>query len=149
MKGSGPDTLVESAFGDLTGIMSEKIKAMRAFRMVSAARLENFLRANENNFDDNSWHTLKMQWNTRQEGTGWITFWCQRSWLISFFGQRERGKLALPIIVHWTYMYDTILLQCGSHPSYLLYHLALAGDAAPSTWHCQGRPHCRSICLPP
>ena len=61
MKGSGPDTLVGSAFGDLTGIMSEKIKAMRAFRMVSAARLENFLRANENNFDDNSWHTLKMQ----------------------------------------------------------------------------------------
>ena len=29
-----------------------KVKAMRAFRMVSAARLENVLQANENNFDD-------------------------------------------------------------------------------------------------
>ena len=44
-EGSGLDTLVGSAFGGLTGIM-------RAFRMVSAAILDNFLHANENNFDD-------------------------------------------------------------------------------------------------
>ena len=70
MKGSGPDTLVGSAFGGLTGIMSGKVRAMRAFRMVSAARLDNFLQANENNFDDNYRHTLKMRGKTRQEGTG-------------------------------------------------------------------------------
>ena len=147
IKGSGPDTLVGAAFGGLTRIMSGNVKVMRAFSLVSAAQLENFMQANENNQHDNSWHILKMRWNTRQEGTGWITFWCQRSWLISFFGQSERGKLALPTIVHWTY--DTLLLQCGSHPLCLLYHLTLAGDAAPSTWQCQGPPHCRSTCLPP
>ena len=70
MKGSDPDTLVGSAFGGLTGIMSGKVKSMRAFRMVSAARPDNFLQANENNFDDNYWHTLKMRGSTRQEGTG-------------------------------------------------------------------------------
>ena len=52
MKGSGLDTLVGSAFGGLTGIMSGNVRAMRAFRMVSAALLENFLQVNENNFDD-------------------------------------------------------------------------------------------------
>ena len=52
MKGSSLDTLVGSAFGGLTGIMSGKVRAMRGFRMVSAALLENFLQANENNFDD-------------------------------------------------------------------------------------------------
>ena len=52
MKGSSLDTLVGSAFSGLTGIMSGKVRAMRAFRMVSAALLENFLQANENNFDD-------------------------------------------------------------------------------------------------
>ena len=40
MKGSGQYTLVGSAFGGLTGIMSGKVRAMRAFRMVSAALLE-------------------------------------------------------------------------------------------------------------
>ena len=52
MKGSGLDTFVGSAFGDLAGIMSGKVRATRAFRMVSAALLENFLQVNENNFDD-------------------------------------------------------------------------------------------------
>ena len=52
MKGSGLDTLFGSAFGGLTGLMSGKVRAMMAFRMVSAALLENFLQANENNFDD-------------------------------------------------------------------------------------------------
>ena len=65
IKGSGPDTLVGAAFGGLTGIMSGKVKAMRgpmrAFRMVSDVRLENFMQANENNVDDNSWHTLNMR----------------------------------------------------------------------------------------
>ena len=61
IKGSGPDTLVGAAFGGLTGIMSGNVKVMRAFRMVSAARLENFMQANENNVDDNSWHILKMR----------------------------------------------------------------------------------------
>ena len=51
-EGSGLDAPVGSAFGGLTGIMSGKVRAMRAFRMVSAALLENFLQANENNFDD-------------------------------------------------------------------------------------------------
>ena len=82
MKGSSLDTLVGSAFGGLTGIMSGKVRAMRAFRMVSAALMRTILMI--------SWHTLKMRGNTRQEGTGWITFWCQRTWLISFFGQRKR-----------------------------------------------------------
>ena len=49
-----------------------------------------------------SWHTLKMRGNTRQEGTGWITFWSQLSWS-SVSSGRERGKLALPTVVHWTY----------------------------------------------
>ena len=52
MKGSGLDTLDGPAFGGLTGIMSGKMRAMRAFRMVSAALLDHFLQANENNFDD-------------------------------------------------------------------------------------------------
>ena len=47
------------------------MKAMRAFRMVSAERLENFLQAmaNENNFDD-ILVQLKIGGNTHQEGTG-------------------------------------------------------------------------------
>ena len=44
--------LVGSAFGGLTGIMSGKVRAMRTFRMVFAVLLQNFLQANENNFDD-------------------------------------------------------------------------------------------------
>ena len=91
MKGSGPDTFVGSAFGGLTGVERWKpwghsvwyplhdwsifcrTWPMRTILMIS-------------------WHTLKMGGNTHQEGTGWITFWCQRSWLISFFGQREREE---------------------------------------------------------
>ena len=54
MKGSGLDALVGSAFGGLTGIMSGKawVRAMRAFRMVSATLLENFLQADTKMFDD-------------------------------------------------------------------------------------------------
>ena len=137
MKGSDPDTLVGSAFGGLTGIMSGKgyIVIIEGIPyMVSAARPENFLQANENNFDDNSWHTLKMRGNTRQEGTGWIT-WCQRSWLISLFGQRERetgssNNCALNV---WYYTYSVRITS-----------IMLA--ISPGTcWRwgtfCQGRPH--------
>ena len=54
MKGSGLDALVRSAFGGLTGIMSGKawVRAMRAFRMVSATLLENFLQTDTKMFDD-------------------------------------------------------------------------------------------------
>ena len=52
MKGSGIDTLVGSAIDGLAGIMSGNVRAMREFRMVSAALLEHFLQDNENNFDD-------------------------------------------------------------------------------------------------
>ena len=44
--------LVGSAFGGVTGIMSGKVRAMRAFHMVFAVLLENFLQANENTFDN-------------------------------------------------------------------------------------------------
>ena len=92
MKGSGPDTLVGSGIGGLTLLTGvERWKPwghsvwyplhdwrffcrpwpMRTILMIS-------------------WHTLKMGGNTHQGYYGWITFWCQRSRLISFFGQRER-----------------------------------------------------------
>ena len=143
MKGSDPDTLVRYAFGGLIGIMSGNVKSMRAFRMVSAARPENVLHANENNFDDNSWHTLKMRGNTRQEGTGWITFWCQCSWLISFFGQRERetgssNNCALNV---WYYTYSVRVASIMLATSH--------GTCWRWGTFCQGRPHCRITCLPP
>ena len=46
MKGSGLDVLIGAAFGGMNGIITGKawVRAMRAFRMVLAALLQNFLR---------------------------------------------------------------------------------------------------------
>ena len=54
MKGSGFEVLVGSAFGGLKGIMNGKawVRAMRAFRMVSAALLKDFLQDGEKSFDE-------------------------------------------------------------------------------------------------
>ena len=97
MKGSSLDTLVGSAFGGLTGIMSGKVRAMRAFRMVSAALLENFLQANENNFDDILAH-IEEETPVRKalgEQPSDANAPCS-----SVSSGRERGKLALPTVVH-------------------------------------------------
>ena len=54
MKGSVPDTLVGSAFGGLTGIMSGKVRAMRAFRIPLMIY----------------WHTLKMRGTPARKALG-------------------------------------------------------------------------------
>ena len=146
MKGSGLDALVGSAIDGLTGIMSGNVRAMREFRMVSAALLEHFLHDNENNFDDILAHMEDGR--KHPSWRHWVNNLLMPTLLAHQFLRAERGgNWLFQKVVHWTYA--TIPLQCGSHPLCLLYHLALAGDAAPSTWHCQGRPHCRSTCLPP
>lgn len=54
MKGSGLDVLVGAAFGGMTGIMTGKawVQAMRTFRMVSAAVLQNFLHTSTKTFGE-------------------------------------------------------------------------------------------------
>ena len=76
-----------------------------AFRMVSAALLENFLQTNENNFDDILAHIE----DGRKHPPG-------RHWV---------NNLRMPTL------------------------LAGSSVSSVSTGHCQGRPHCRSTCLPP
>ena len=93
MKGSSLDTLVGSAFGGLTGIMSGKVRAMRGFRMVSAALLENFLQANENNFDDILAHIEDAR--KHPPGRHWVN-----NLLMPVSSGREKGKLTLPTIIH-------------------------------------------------
>ena len=52
MKGNGPEVLVGAAFGGLTSIMNGKawVKSIRAFRMVTAALLYDFLKDGPNTF---------------------------------------------------------------------------------------------------
>ncbi len=54
MKGSGLDVLVSAAFGGLTKIMNGKtwVRAMRAFRMVTAALLQHCLKNGEKTFNE-------------------------------------------------------------------------------------------------
>ena len=54
MRGSGLNVLVGSAFGHITAIMNGKawVMAMRAFRMVSAALLQCFLKDGSKSFDE-------------------------------------------------------------------------------------------------
>ena len=133
MKGSGLDTLVGSSFGGLTGIMSGKVRAMRAFRMVTASRLENFLQANENKFDDILAHIEDARKHLL--GRHWVNNLLMPTLLAHQFLRAERERdgnwLFQQLCIERMLLY--ILLQCGLHPLCLLYHLALAGDAAPST----------------
>ena len=73
--------------------MSGKVRAMRACRMVSAALLENFLQANENNFDDILAHIEDAR--KHPPGRQWVN-----NLLMPVSSGRERGKLALPTVVH-------------------------------------------------
>ena len=54
MKASGLEVLVGAAFGGLTSIMNGKawVKSMRAFRMVTAALLYDFLKDGAKTFED-------------------------------------------------------------------------------------------------
>ena len=74
MKGSGLDVLIGAAFGGMNGIITGKawLRAMRAFRMVLAALLQNVLRTGAKTCEEIS--AYKKLWrkhgNTQQVGTG-------------------------------------------------------------------------------
>ena len=54
MKGSGVDVLISAAFGGLTGILNGKswVRAMRAYRMVTCALLQEFLSTGAKTFEE-------------------------------------------------------------------------------------------------
>ena len=72
MRGSGIEPLISSAFGGLTGIMSGKSRAMRAFRMVSTTLLSTFLSTGPKTLQNLSDY-LETCGNTQLAGTGSIT----------------------------------------------------------------------------
>ena len=72
MKGSGLDVLVGAAFGSMNGIITGVawVRAMRAFRMVLAALLQNFLRTGAKRVKKKSQPIIwRKHGNTQQVGT--------------------------------------------------------------------------------
>ena len=72
VKGSGLDVLVGAAFGSMNGIITGKawVRAMRAFRMVLDALLQNFLRTGAKTCEEISAYIWKKHGNTQQVDTG-------------------------------------------------------------------------------
>lgn len=92
MKGSGLDVLIGAAFCGLTGIMNGKswVRAMRAFRMVSAAVLQNFLDDGTKTFDEIAAYVEK----ARQHPTGklWVDCLVKPTLLAHQFLRAEREE---------------------------------------------------------
>ena len=116
MKGSGLDTLVGSAFGGLTGIMSGKVRAMRAFRMVSALHNWRIFCRPMRTILMISWHTL------RCEETPHLAHQFLRA-------EKEGNRLFQQLCIERMLLY----FFSEGHIHYACHHLALDGDAAPST----------------
>ena len=90
MKGSGLDVLVGAAFGGMTGIMNGKawVRAMRAFRMVSVALLQNCLQGGEKSFEE----IVSYMEDARQNPTGrhWVDNLVKPTLLAHQFLRAER-----------------------------------------------------------
>ncbi len=147
MKGCGLDVLVSAAFGGLTGIMNAKewVRAMRAFRMVTAALLQ-CLQNGEKTFNEISEYVEGVRHHPT--GRNWVDNLVKPTLLVHQFlrAESEGDWLFQQLCLERMLSYFFTRRSCSLRS---VYQLEPARDAPLVASRGASRSHRWSECMPP